>query len=337
MRREPAFTIPTLKRDELERSFVQQYFAPYLDTIKRVRSRTEYERNLLFVMSYFKWRRNEPYLFLDLTEEDAKEYFLGYLAKQIERGALSRDTFSVRLSACRSFSHFIVNRQSFLQEQGVVIKKPYEPAFDRIVRPAMPGPVREEKLVTEMELDSLLLQAKAYDTRLYMIYLLSLRMALKQREILSLKREHFDFFEDRGNFIGILKLIRNLGQVYLRIPADLLPELYAYVKDIEEGPIFRNNWNRPMTPSNLTDLRNAFVHASGISISLSQVRTRGMIDLVASNSNDLVQVSEYTGLSGQMIEGYGRALAYVQNSCVADNCHLQLLTKKEEKQEGSEE
>lgn len=311
-----------LSLDDFDPDYVRNYVEPFLNGLGKPRTRSEYLRHILYVSSYFCSRRKMYYSFLDIDETDAKEYF-SYLASVCREGNLGNDTFRLRLFACRSFTHFL--KEQF-DVQG--IRPEYEPPFDRILPTAAPQLVREHKILSDETLDYILNTAKDYDDRLYILYLLSFRMALKQKSLLALRRKDFEFFKNQSDSVGILHLMRNDKEVYLRIPSDIYSIIKSYVES-KDDHLFLNMRGKPMSAQNLSTLVSGFTTVSKVYASFSQIRARGLIDLIASNQNDKDAVIDYVGLSKKMVEGYVDAITKVPG-CVADNCKLQVLQRQEE-------
>ncbi len=299
------------------------YFLPFLSNQRAKRTREEYRRQLLQVTDYF-YEKKGTYAFYDLDLSDAKEYFLVYLSELCRSGQLGYDTFRLRLSVCRSFNRFIREKQT---AEGDL---PMELIFEKIVGPEGPLPVREDRILAVSDIDTILARAKTFDSRLYVIFLLSFRMGLKQTEILRLDGEHFHFFSEGKRLIGVLTLFRQKeGVCRLKVPADLSSYLFAYTQQFR-GPLFTNRYGNRLNATNLTRLMCEFCEQTGVTFTIGQLRSRGLIDLVASNQNDLTAVEDYTGLSRQMVEAYGAALDLTKD-CVADHCRFQILTDRQER------
>lgn len=93
----------------LSQSFYGFLLEPYLETIRSKRARVEYRRHIHSVCAYFYRIRGSRFSFEQLSEADAKEYFLMYLTGKCNAGELSSDTYKLRLSVCRNFAFFLEN------------------------------------------------------------------------------------------------------------------------------------------------------------------------------------------------------------------------------------
>lgn len=316
--------------------FKERLLNPYLSTLKSDRSRTEYRLKILSICGYFYRRRGERYSFEQLTEEDAKEYFLQYLSGECRNGHISFDTFRLHLSVCKNFALFLQKQIPHLFQEGIWEScSSYQSPFEKIIRPAASQLVRTNNVISEVDIDAVLSNAKDFDIQLFIILLFSFRILLPQRAILSLKREDFSFLNDTGRHIGIFAYIQKNEISYKRIPADILSPIEQFVLSRDEGHIFRNRYGNPMNAVNLSALLDKFETETGCRIKLGQLRTRGIIDLVSHNPDALDEIEDYTGLSKRMIQGYGDALDRIAGDCIADRSGYKILSIGERR--GSDE
>ena len=315
---------------EFSEQFNTMLLHPFLATFDNERTRNEYRRQIRTVCAYFYRVRGSRFSFEQLDEEDAKNYFLSYLANECAKGNFSRDTFSLRLSCCKNFSLFLEKRLPFLIEDGMwndigVYKSP----FVKIVFPAAGDLLDARRIVSEADIDKVLSLARDYDSQLFIFLILSFRMMLPQHIIRTLKKEQFSIFDDNGRHVGIIVLIQKGKQVYRRIPTDILEYIEDYLNNCGDGYIFLNKRNRPLSPANLSLMLKKFEDFTGCQVKPGQLRTRGIIDLVAHNPDSLDEIEEYTGLSKEMIKGYGKALDRIAGDCIADRSSYCILGKKE--------
>lgn len=315
----------------LSEAFVNDLLDPFLGHYKNKRSQREIKRHILTICSYFYKTRGFSYEFHMLDENDAKEYFLVHLSKLCQNDEISYDTFCTELSAARSFGNYLVKRITFLRENNIGVYLPYENPFLKIVRPASPRAVRTERVLSDQMVDSALYAARDFDTRLYIIFLFAFRMMIPCRRILALDTSMLSFIADGNNMVGILSYAIDKKQTYLRMPADIVYDVKAYYDSqiaSNSTHLFSNEWGRRMNPTNLSKLMDKMSRETGISIQIKDLRCKGLLDLVAHNPDNINDIIDYTGLSKQMIEGYGNALDYVTQSCIADSSGFRILQRK---------
>lgn len=154
-------------------------------------------------------------------------------------------------------------------------------------------------------------------------------MYLPQRTILSLRKRQFDFIHDTGRSVCILTYEEKEKQVYKRLPADLVPIMETYVESCKDY-LFVNKYGNPMSPVNLSHRLRKFEKDTGCHIKIGQLRGRGIIDLVAHNPGNIDEVSDFTGLTKRMLQGYGEAMERIENRCVADSSGYCISIHREE-------
>lgn len=317
----------------LSDEFYSLLLNPYLDTLRKDRTKEVYRQHILTVCTYFYHLRGERYSFEDLDDIDAREYFLQYLSLECGKGTLSRDTYKLRLSACKNFAAYLERRIPMLCDcEEWYGTYTYSSPFQTIITPAAGYMVRTNKILSEKDIDNALQLALSYDKRLFSLLLLSFRMMLPQSIILSLNKSNFVFMDDNGRHVGIVTYIQKDAQEYKRIPADIVSYMEEYVAAVpgDHEPLFKNNRGNRMTPDNLSRLFQRFEKDTGCHVRLGQLRTKGIIDLVAHNPDSLKEIEDYTGLSKQMIRGYGEALDRIAVDCIADRGSYSILYKKED-------
>lgn len=311
--------------------FMEKMLLPFLENYRSERTRNAYRQQILTVCTFFYHERGNRYSFEQLDDTDAGYYFHTYLPQMCEQGQLTLYTCRLRLSVCKSFSRFLEELLPKLQEEGrITMRRAYESPFKNLYFQGVEA-VRTADILSDKDIDELLSRLEQYDRRLFIIALLSFRMMLTQEVILSLKKEYFLFIEEHGRRIGILSYVWRDKEVRKRIPADIMPDVSDYVLGCGSGPIFLNMRGNAMTPPNLTDLINKYAREKGNPFKLSQLRKKGLIDLVAHNPEALDDVGLYTGLSKDMIEEYGKAFDRICPDCIADRSSYKILSKEERK------
>jgi len=313
-------------------TFFDYLLTPYLSTLRSKRSAREYKRQILFLCDYFYKKRGHNFSFEYLTEEDAKHYFLTYLTNECNCQRISPDTYRLRLSVCRNFALFLEDRIPQLRDEGIYPEEfKYTSAFSKLYGLATKPVVKQGHIASENEIDMALRLVKDYDKPLFCIFILSFRMYLPQNIILSLRKNQFSFFEEGPRVVGVVTYMEKGKQVYKRIPGDLVSILSSYVAECRDY-LFINRWGNPMTADNLSHRITKFRSDTGCQIRLGQLRSRGIIDLIAHNAGSEEEISDYTGLSRQMLRGYGQALDKIAGDCVADRGSYKILqvTESEE-------
>lgn len=314
-----------ISEDFLPEEFYTYLLTPYLSTLRSKRSVLEYRRQILFICDYFYKKRGHHYCFEQLTEEDAKHYFLTYLTKECNEQRISPDTYRLRLSVCRNFALFLEERIPLLVSEGIYPDTfVYQSAFGKLYGLVKKPVVKQGRIASEAEIDAALSLAREHDRMLFCIFALSFRMYLPQKIILSLRKDHFTFFPEGPRMVGVVTYMEKGKQVYKRLPGDLVSILQEYVAAVADY-LFVNQWGNPMTADNLSRAISRFNKACGCNVRLSQLRSRGIIDLIAHNAGSEDEISDYTGLSRQMLRGYGQALDKIANGCVADRGSYKIL------------
>lgn len=322
-----------ISEDFLPEEFFTLLLNPYLATLRSKRSILEYRRQILFICDYFYKKRGHHYCFEQLTEEDAKHYFLTHLTNECNEQRISPDTYRLRLSVCRNFALFLEERIPALVLEGIYPDTfTYQSAFSKLYGLVKKPVVKQGHIASEGEIDTALASAKGYDTALFCIFALSFRMYLPQKVILSLRKNQFTFFEEGPRIVGVVTYMEKGKQVYKRLPGDLVGMLQEYVGNVADY-LFVNQWGNPMTADNLSRSISRFNKACGCHVRLSQLRSRGIIDLIAHNAGSEDEISDYTGLSRQMLRGYGQALDKIGDGCIADRGSYTILQIKDDKEE----
>lgn len=314
--------------------FEEYLLTPYLATLKAERTRVEYRRQILTVCSYFYHLRRHDYMFYELTREDAHAYFLVYLSGECRSGKCSYDTFRLRLSCCKNFAIYLEERLLELAKGGnTLFPAEYKSAFSDIIRPAAKSLVRTDRYITEDDIDKILSVAFDYDKQLFVIFLLSFRMMLTQSTILSLKKDQFSFVKDGNRTVGILSVLQKNKPEYKRIPADILPYVQQHVQSRTGGYVFLNSRGTQFSSCTFTNRMDKMEKDTGLRVKLGHLRMRGLVDMVAHNSDSFDEIENYTGLSKRMLKGYGEALERISDGCVADRTGYHILVKENRKED----
>lgn len=313
----------------LSEDFYKYMLDPFLATVLAERTKKEYRRQILTVCGFFYNMRGVRYSFEQLTADDAKYYFLTYLTGECSKGNLSSDTYRLRLASCKNFARYLEQRVPSLSlidgYEGITS---YTSSFSALYSRVKPTLVDTSDILSDAEVTQALSLAYDYNRALFCIFALSFRMYLPQSIILSLKKDQFNFIDDNGHTICLLTYIEKNKQVFKRIPADLTSIMREYVAGCDSY-LFLNQRRNPMTADNLSRLLDRFQKSTGCRIRIGQLRSKGIVDLISHNKEDLDEVGDFTGLSKKMLEGYGQAADRIENSCIADNSGYCISIHKE--------
>jgi len=305
----------------LDDTFRKLMLDPFLDTFSSVRTKNSYRQQVLSICSFFFDTRGDRYSFEQLDETDAKYYFHTHLVEKCADGSVTLRSCRHRLSVCKSFASYL---EQHAEQLADYLPAGYHSPFANLYFQGVEK-VRADHVLTYEQIDGLLSSLSTYDQQLFVIALLSYRMMLTQEVILSLKKEYFIFLKDHGRTAGMLLFTWHKRQVRKQIPSDLLEDLEPFVAARTEGHIFLNQRGNAMTPSNLSDLVKKFAKDTGMVLKLSELRKKGLIDLVAHNPDALDDISQYAGLSKEMIEEYGKVLDRIEPDCIADKAGFKIL------------
>ena len=276
------------------------------------------------ISAYFYRKRGFKFEFTDLSLDDAREYFLVYYPRLCNKGELSLTSLKAELSTAKSFGAFIEKVRDEAIKQGKRLP-PYSCPFFKIVSPHVDYALHSE-ILSDEEMDLALFNAKQTDLRLYMIFVLSLRMMLMENVILSLKKDMINVFYDGQKKIGTLSYVKNSREYYKKIPDDILEELLLF----SEGKdyLFVNKAGNPLTSANLRVLLKNLSDITGFKATPKQFRTKALLDIVQNNPDEERAVSEFAGLSERSIKGYASALdRFSFNNRIADSSSYRILTK----------
>jgi len=312
----------SLSNAPLSDEFIHALLEPYLSTCKAERTRIEHERRIRRICTYFYNRRGYRFEFQELDLDDAKQYFLIYLAKQCQDGKLSYDTLCSELSTARKFASFIAER---------IVD--YENPFYKIQRPAVEWSIKPEGLISDPELDRLLKDAEDFDERLFYLFVLSFRMAMTEKALLSLKTDMVQFIEDGDSFIGVISCAVGKKQTFRRIPSDIVDDFATFVREVKKQGcvyVFTNIYGNKLNATTLSNLLDRFEDKYGYRYTLKQLRSKGLLDLVKHNPDETEDIADFTGLGERSIRGYAMMLDKIQDSNnVAERSSYKMFRKEE--------
>lgn len=312
----------------LSTSFETDLLDPFLQTYKNKTSRVEIRRRILTICTYFYEKREIDYEFHHLDLSDATHYFSVYLPSLCEKRKLSVETLRAELSAARAFGTFLEKRISFLRENDIGFYLPYENPFSSIVLPSQPLALRTDTLLDDTSLDEVLSHAHTYNFQLYILFLLAFRMMLPTSTILSLNHSMFSFTVSAGHLVGVLSYEKTGCQTHMRIPADIVQDVKRFYDSRTDGPLFLNQRGNRMSTVNLSHLLTSFRQETGITVTLNNLRSKGILDLLSTNPDAIDEIADYTGLSQQMLIGYSAALNHISESCIADKGSYRIIERK---------
>ncbi len=313
---------------DLGEDFRTLLYEPFLEQYPKKRTKYEYRHAIILIMNYFKQLRGQRYSFELLDEDDAKKYF-AHISEQVENEYVSADYFRKNLSICNSFGDYLVTRipqvcDNDLWTGGVSYHNP----FAHIIFPRDEYRVSTQNVVTIEQIDDAIAKAKDFDARLYIMMLLSFRMMIPYGSILKLKKENIQFITDNAyqGIVGAITYIQSGKQCFARIPKDITKQVKGVWETRPDGaPLFTNQRGNALSGKNLTDLMQKFSSATGCHITLGQMRTRALIDLVSRNPEEIDAIGDYTGLSKRALLGYGEAFDRINDTCIAEKASFKMI------------
>ncbi len=312
--------------DNLPKDFEQLLLTPFLDQYAKPRTKYEYKRAIYLIMDYFLNKRGQSFTFDRISETDAKEYF-NHLSSLVEAGSMSTDCQAKYLSVCKTFGAYTKSViPTLATDDRWCGAKTYENAFARIIPPTREYDVRTKNVLRNEQIDIILDKAKEGDAQFFVILILSFRMMLPQSAILSLSKENVYFLEDKHS-VGVVTYTHLGKQVFARIPADVVSYIKALWETRPDGqPLFVNQRGNRLSANNLTLLVKKHSDEVGFAFTLGQLRTRGLVDIVSRNPDDIEKIEEYSGLSKRMLTGYGKAFDRISDGCIADKSGYKILS-----------
>lgn len=303
----------------LSEEFLNTFLRPYLDTCRAERTRVEHERRIRNICTYFYKYRGYDFEFHHLDLEDAKQYFLIHLAGLCQKGELSYDTLCSQLSTARKFASFIAERDD-----------DYENPFYKIQRPSIEWILKPDCLISDVTLDRLLSDAEDFDERLYFLYVLSFRMAMSEKALIGLKTDMITFFPDGHSLIGVISYAVEKKQFYKRIPSDIVQDFSMFVHMYSSEYVFTNRYGGKLNGTTLCKLLDRFEDKYGYRVTLKQLRSKGLLDLVRQNPDRSDDLIDFTGLSEQSIRGYGAMFDKIKGlDSVAERSSYKMFSKSE--------
>ncbi len=311
---------------QLPEDFTVLLLDPFLGQYPKPRTKYEYRRAIFLVMDYFLSKRGEFFTFDRIDEADAKEYF-AHLSSQVESGTMSSDCLSKYLSVCKTFGTYLqFHIMEIAEDERWTGADEYINAFSHIIPPAREYEVRTKNVLRNEQIDIILDRAKSSDPQLFVILILSFRMMLPQSAILSLSKENVYFLEEQHG-VGVVTYTHGGRQVFARIPSDVLSFVKAFWETRSDGqPLFINKRGNRLSANNLTLLIKNHSDLVGFPFTLGQLRTRGLVDIVSRNPDEIEKIEEYSGLSKRMLTGYGKAFDRISDGCIADKSGYKILS-----------
>lgn len=294
----------------------KELLTSYLGTLKNPRTKEEYSANINNLCNAVEKD------FIDISKEDAVSFFEKMKGK-VADGDLSRKTFNMRLSTCRSFAAYIETSE---MEEG------YKNPFNEITFPPVENEITDESIPSLEELDKVMSAARESGLRDYLIFALATRMCLSSTAILRLTRECFR--EEQGQAFlvvlpaGATKNNHDVTARFLKVPSDVAEIFKKYLSELtqtdEAGHIFFNEKGTPMRLRNLDTRVKKIIGNAELtkSYTMKDLRNRGIIDMVAAIDEDDTGteegVQEYLGVQPARMADYIRS-AKIVTSCPPEN------------------
>lgn len=247
--------------------------------------------------------------FLEINGFDAQRYF-DHLEQE---GRLSARTVNARLSCYKGVAKYIVETGAYPS---------YVNPFDLIRPTAIDGnSINARNIPTMEELDKVMSAAKKLSPMWHLIMVLSSRVCLASTNILRIRRQNI--LENKGRyFLRFPPTETRHEDMWVALPDDVTGFLLSYVESApvdEEGHIFFNEHNHPLTLRNMDAAVKKMVKMSGIEgdYTMKDFRSRGILDLAHAGA-DVDMISSYTGLGHLRIHSFVTAKHLVSGECPAE-------------------
>lgn len=290
----------------------RKVLAEYRASSSNIRTATEYISVVNLICTYI----NKD--FLALTVEDAERYF-AKLHESVSLDNLTRRTFCLRLSACKSISKYIEETHP---ELG------FESPFNYIVRPSVNAAINIGLVPSLEELDKIMSSARKSSEMDYLIFALATRMCLSASNILRVTRNSITIKNGEPYLLVMASATSTKPPRYVSIPDDVWKLLQSYLANCRsdlEGHIFLNDHGKVLSQRLLDYHVKKIVKNSGIDkpYSLKDLRNHGILELFdAPASKD--DISDYVGLGSERADAYAVAARYISKKCVPELVNYRL-------------
>lgn len=286
-------------------------FAAYGMGIQSARTLDEYISYINLLMSHVKKD------FLLINGSDAQ----GYIDYLVTDARLSARTINARLSCYKSVARHVVETG-----KHPAFANPFE-----LVRPlaAIDGAnISSVRIPTIAEMDKVMSAARDLSPMWYLIMALASRTCLTSTNILRIRKE--SVFEEKGRvFLHYPPTETQHEDLWVELPGDVRNLMLAYLETCpvsEDGHIFFNEHNHPLTLRNMDSAVKKMVRLSGIGkrYTLKDFRSRGILDL-AQAGVDPEKIGLYTGLGHLRIRSFVTAKHLISGECPAEMVNYRVV------------
>ena len=167
---------------------MQEIWKNFISHFKNIGTAASYQSDLMEIMEYLEKG------FLEITNEDVKEYF-NYQMSKVDQRILQPSTLAKKIRELNSFSSYIVENREYLK-----VDASYENHFSPYLKKVNKISKFANSIPTE-QIDQLL-NAAQDDIMAYSIMSLLYRMGLSSTEIIELKTENFAAY-DNGVYLKV--------------------------------------------------------------------------------------------------------------------------------------
>ena len=282
-----------------------RYLEAFLANYQNRKTQKEYEGAIQAICTFCQKD------FHAIEKEDALAYFSA-LQSRYRQQELSLKTIYSRISICHCFSEYI-------RTQDDTYKNP----FPYVLRPSVDVNVSLKHIPSLEELDHILGSMKQ-DPMLFLILTLAFRMTLSASDILSIRRCHIVFEEEKYFIYLPLKKEQSI-----LVPSDVSILLEDYLQTHTGAVLFHNKWGNPMTLRNLDASIKRYVEPLGYSYTLKDLRNRGVLEMLrVTQESDLDLVARYANVSNLRLRQFANALQSVK-TCPAEYTHVKVVHSNE--------
>lgn len=270
--------------------------------------------------------------FLAITNHDA-DMFFHYLSKRVIAGSLKKTTLNYRLYMYKQVASYI---------QNTFPEANYENPF-LLISPehGIKNDIKPSTIPSLSEIDRFL---SCVDSPMYyLIFCMAFRVALSAKDVLSLRMDHVQKFDDHLCLHFPAPDVFTSDRVVV-LPKDVEELLSEYIADMpyvdEKGHLFYNKYLNPLTPRNLDACFERTLKASGIEnkYTFKDFRSRSILDMVNAAINagkDPSSVAPYVNIKEQRLASFVSANSIV-GECPADLVHFSVKKAQPEEEESNE-
>lgn len=253
---------------------------------------------------------------------------MGYYNSMVSDN-LKASTVRSRLSRFRSFARFI-------QENELV--PGYVNPFQMITfKDEGLNNTVSKKMTTIHEFDALL-SAASEDLMAYLIFTLAFRCALSVADIVDLKLSYLSLSAE-GMCLSFPQTRYHCAHT-VRLPSDVAELIQNYISQVnyfdEEGHLFYNKWNSPITSRNLDHWIVKYRKKAGCTrdFSFKDLRSKSIVNMIKANKEngrEIHDVGKYAHIHTARLLAYETASSSDVDDCPAALVNISVQIPKEKK------